>query len=51
LQGCEATIMEIWGRFTPFTLKSDHGRRPFSMVWLSWSDFFTNQFISFWAPR
>ena len=25
---------EAWGRFTPWTMKSDHGRWPYSMVWL-----------------
>ena len=35
----------LWsqGRFTPWTVKSDHGRSPFSMVQLPWSDFFKNK--------
>ena len=31
---CEASEECVKGRFTPWTMKVDHGRWPFSMVWL-----------------
>ena len=38
------------GPFTPWTMKSDHGRWPFSMVQLPWFDFLKNQLTKSLGP-